>query len=204
MSSFSFSAPLRATGSVPVALRDGTAALRPLGPDEVEALDCVFEQLSAASRFDRYLSSVQRMSGTMRTRLAAVDGHEHVAWLGEVDGRPAAIGRMIRVGPGVAELAFEVVDAHQGRGLGKALLDALTTVGAVSGVQRLEATVLPTNHRSRRLLGTVGMTFRASQGLLEGRGPLRLLQPPVVDRPAVVRTAFDARCPSTSAATGPA
>lgn len=193
MSSFSFSSPLRASTSVPVALRDGPATLRPLDFGEVEPLEAVFERLTAASRYDRYLSGLHRLTGPMRTLLTAVDNRDHVAWLGEVDGAPAAIGRLIRVDPCAAEVAFEVVDAHQGRGLGKALLDTLTTVAAVSGVQRLRATVLPSNHRSRRLLSTIGMTFRVQEGLLEGTGPVQLLRVPVVDRPAVVRLAFEAR-----------
>jgi RimJ/RimL family protein N-acetyltransferase len=190
MTVFLFSSPLRAAGSVLAPIRDGVATLRPLGAGEGEPLEAVFAQLSDASRADRYLTGLHRLTGPMRAALTAVDGRDHVAWLAEVDGRPAALGRFIRVDPCTAEIAFEVVDAHQGRGLGTVLLDTLTTVAGVCGVQRLRASVLPANHRSRRLLGRIGMTFRAEDGLLEGVAPLRLLDPPVVDRPAVVSIAL--------------
>ena len=82
-----------------------------------------------------------------------------------------------------------MVDAYQGRGLGTALLDTVMTVASVSGIDRIQATVLPSNDRSLRLLGGIGMTFRIEDGLLEGTAPVRLLATPVVDRAAVVRLA---------------
>ena len=192
MSVFLYSSPLRQDGaSVATRLRDGRAAeLRPLAPGEVESLQAVFEGLSPTSRADRYLVGVPRLTGSMRSVLTAVDGCRHIAWLASVDGCPAGIARAIRVAPCTAEIAFEVVDEHQGRGLGIALLDAVTTVAAVSGVGRLQASVLPSNHRSRQLLGRIGLHLRPADGLLEAEGPLRLLDPPRVDRPAVVRVAM--------------
>jgi GNAT superfamily N-acetyltransferase len=200
MSVFPFSSPLRHDGaSVAVRLRDGsTADLRPLGPGEVEPLQAVFDGLSPASRKDRYLVGIPSLSSSMRTALAAVDGHRHIAWLASIDGQQAGIARAVRVAPGTAEVAFEVVDEHQGRGLGAALLDAVTTAAAMSGIQRLQASVLPSNRRSRRLLAQVGLRLRPADGLLEAEGPLRLLDPPRVDRPAVVRVAMASTAPRES------
>ena len=63
------------------------------------------------------------------------------------------------------------------------------TVASVSGIDTVHATILPSNHRSMRLLGAIGMRFRAEDGLLEGTAPVRHLATPVVDRAAVVRLA---------------
>lgn len=169
--------------------RGASAALRPLGPGETEPLLAVFDQLSAASRFDRYLAGVPRLPSTMLKALAAVDGHDHVAWLASVAGQPAGIARYVRVGAASAEVAFEVADAHQGRGLGTALLDTITTVASAHGVRRVQATVLPTNAPSLRLLARLGIPLTLRDGLLEGEGPLRLLDPARVDRRAVVALA---------------
>jgi RimJ/RimL family protein N-acetyltransferase len=139
------------------------------------------------------------MPTSMVQALTAVDGHDHVAWLASVAGRPAGIGRYVRTAPCTAEIAFEVVDAWQGRGLGTVLVDVLTTVAAVSGIRTLEATVLPYNKPSLRLLEQVGLSFRASAGQLDGRGRLRLLDVPRVDRPAVVRLALAASATSDEA-----
>jgi RimJ/RimL family protein N-acetyltransferase len=193
MTVFEFSSPLRHDDATVTAdLRDATAFLRPLGPGEDEPLDRVFSGMSPHSRASRYLTGLAGMPESMRRALTAVDGHHHVAWLATVGDEPVGIGRYLRTGPCAAEIAFEVVDAHHGRGLGTLLVDVLTTVAAVSGIHRLEATVLPSNRASLRLLERVGLSFRSSLGTLEGEGPLRLLDPPRVDRPAVVRLAMAA------------
>lgn len=188
MTLFQFSTPIRDTGTaVTVSLRDGLAVLRPIGPGEHGPLNEVFDAMSEQSRFSRYLTSLNQMPSGMRRALTAVDGHDHVAWLASVEGRPVGIGRYIRTAPCTVEVAFEVVDAHQGRGLGTVLVDALSTVAAVSGIRRVEATVLASNKVSLLLLRRIGLSFRATAGQLDGTGELRLLDPPRIDRPAVAR-----------------
>jgi len=192
MSLFHFPSRRWADASLTVSLPGGDAILRPLGPADGAALDEVFEQLSPASREARYLAGLPELPPFLRDVLADVDGRDHVAWLAVVDGRPGGIGRYVRVGPETAELAFEVVDAHQGRGLGTALLDALTTVAMVSGVRRIKASVQPDNHRSRHLLTKVGLALTGDRHLLEGEAPLVLMEPARVNRWAVVRLAMAA------------
>lgn len=175
---------------VHVPLRDGgLAAIRPLRPGEEGALLSVFDQMSPSSRANRYLVGLPALTRNMIAALVAVDGRDHIAWLASVDGRPVGIGRSIRVGPATAEIALEVGDVHHGRGLGTVLLDAVTTVACVNGIRRVEAIALPENRPSQRLLRTIGVSLRSSGPLLEGSGPLRLLDPPRVDRKAVVALA---------------
>ncbi|MGN6129325.1 MAG: GNAT family N-acetyltransferase [Nocardioidaceae bacterium] len=172
---------------VDVRLRDGgRALLRPLDGAEREPLLAVFDAMSSRSRADRYLVAMERLSTAMVTALTDVDGRRHVSWLASVDGVPAGIARYVLAGSGVAEVAFEVVDAHQGRGLGAALLDAVTTVAAARGVRRLRATVHPANAVSRHLVGHLGIPLAFNDGVLEGEGALRLLEPARVDRRAVL------------------
>ena len=190
---FSFTSPLLADrATVPAAIRGGTAHLRPLRPGEPGPLMEVFEASSAASREARYLAPVVRLPGAMVTALTAVDGCHHVAWLATVDQRPAGLARYVRVAgaPGqqvaTAELAFEVVDAHQGRGLGAVLLDTITTVALARGVRRVQATVGAGNTRSRALLERVGLQLAGRGSVLEGEGTLTLMDPPRVERPVVL------------------
>ncbi len=168
MTTFAFTAPLGSTPYVTVPLRGGEARLRPLLAGELAVQRAVFDGLSPASRTDRYLTGVSALTPGMWRALTAVDGHHHVAWLATVEGRPAGIGRFVRVGPCTADIAFEVADEFQGLGLGTALLDTVTTVAAAMRIRRLQATALGTNRRSRRLLSKVGVTLRPSDGLLEG------------------------------------
>jgi RimJ/RimL family protein N-acetyltransferase len=174
-------------GHVVACLADGSAALlRPLRPRETEPLLSVFDAMSSRSRANRYLTGIPRLTPTMLEILAAVDGHRHVAWVATVSGRPVGIARYVEAEPGVAEIAFEVADDHQGRGLGAVLLDTVTTIAAAYGIGRVRATVLPANAPSLRLLARLGIPLTLCDGLLEGEGPLVLLDRPRVDRSAVV------------------
>jgi GNAT superfamily N-acetyltransferase len=194
-----FASPLRSdVASVEVPLDGGSALLRPLRSGEHDVLESVFDRLSPHARRDRYLVGMPRLPKAMRDVLAAVDGRDHVAWLATVADRPAGIGRYIRVGPGTAEVALEVVDAHQGRGLGAAILDTITTVAMISGVSRLQASVLASNHRSLHLLEKVGLRLADGATVLEGESDLRLMDPPRIDRAAVIRVAMGTAQPDGS------
>ncbi|WP_148572060.1 GNAT family N-acetyltransferase [Nocardioides caldifontis] len=189
---FSFVPALAEGATVPAAIRGGTAFLRPLGPGERSPLEAVFEASSAASREARYLAPLVRLPGPMLAALTSVDGCRHDAWLATVDGEPAGVARYVRVderGP-TAELAFEVVDRHQGRGLGAVLLDTVTTVAVARGVRRVQATVGARNARSLQLLAQVGLHLGGHGAVLEDEAPLRLMEPARVERPAILRLAL--------------
>ena len=188
---------------VHVRLRDGgSVLLRPLGSGEVTVLETVFQGLSTPSRRQRFLVPMPRLPGAHRRVLADVDGRRHVAWVALVDGVPVGICRYVATAPDAAELAFEVVDAHQGRGIGSALVDAVTTVAHARGIAWLEATVEPGNLASVSVLARVGVRLALSDGLLEGRGELRLAPSARVNRRAVLALADQlASTASTAAAT---
>jgi RimJ/RimL family protein N-acetyltransferase len=175
-------------GHVVGVLRDGgVVVLRPLGRGEIGPQVAVLDRMSDESRWQRFLTAMPaRLPRSAQAALAAVDGHRHVAWLASVDGSPAGVARSVEYEPGTAEVAFEVVDAHHGRGIGSLLLEAVTTVAACHGVRRLSATVHPGNLASVRLLHHVGVRLRAVDGLLEGTSELRLPTPARLDRAAVL------------------
>jgi GNAT superfamily N-acetyltransferase len=82
----------------------------------------------------------------------------------------AALARFARstTEPVVAEVAFIVADAYQGRGLGHLLLDALRVSAAVDGITTFVASVLAENgpmkslllHRGGRVVGRDGPELR--------------------------------------------
>ena len=188
---------------VHVRLRDGgSALLRPLVGGEVSVLETVFEGLSTRSRRQRFLVPMPRLPSSHRRALADVDGQRHVAWVALVDGGPVGICRYVTTGPGAAELAFEVADAHQGRGIASALVDAVTTVALSRGITWMEATVEPGNFASEAVLARVGIDLFLSDGVLEGRGELRPASPSRINRRAVLALAGQgATSASTAAAT---
>jgi RimJ/RimL family protein N-acetyltransferase len=192
---FAFTSPLRDDAYVTACLNRGEARLRPLRHGELAPQQAVFDGLSEASRTDRFLTGVDRLTPAMWGALTDVDGHDHVAWLATVDGRPAGLARFVRVAPCTAEVAFEVADEHQGLGLGTVLLDTVTTVAAALRIRRLQASVLGTNLASQHLLAGIGLLLHPSDGILEGESLFHLIDRPRVDRPAVLRLAFAAQQP---------
>ena len=101
--------------------------VRPLRRDEGAVLDTVFAGLSPQSRYLRFHSPIPQLAAPVRRALLAVDGRDHVALVAMARGEPVGIARLIRdrLRPDEAEVAFEVVDAWQRRGVGRLLLTAL-------------------------------------------------------------------------------
>ena len=130
--------------------------VRPLTHDAGAALDRVFAGLSPHSRLLRYHAPMPRLPGSVRRALLDLDGRDRLGFVAEVptaDGPlPVGLGRLVRTGPRTAELALEVVDDWQRRGVGRQLLAALHAAAEERGWTALEARVLPGNDRVGRML----------------------------------------------------
>jgi len=141
--------------------------LRPLHRDEGDVLDAVFAELSPRSRYLRFHSPIDGMGPPVRRALLAVDGQHHVALVAvSRRGQPVGIARLIRnrLRPEEAEVALEVVDAWQRRGVGRLLLTALGEEAQRLGVRRLLALVLPENTAAFALLRSVFPVCFARRG----------------------------------------
>jgi RimJ/RimL family protein N-acetyltransferase len=135
---------------------------RRIAPDDTHRLAHAFDQLSPTSRYRRFLAPIKALSDEQLRKLTQVDFVDHTAWVAELTaepGRPfAGVGRWIRstADPTVAEIALTVVDAYQGQGLGKALLQLLGESAVPAGVRWFEANVLGENQPMRALLRSFG------------------------------------------------
>lgn len=127
-----------------------------------EAVDAVFAGLSARSRYLRFHSPTPRLTASARRVLTDVDGERHAAVCARIGGDPVGIARVIKTGECGAEIAVAVVDLWQRRGVGRRLLEELTSVAARLGVAELRGTVLPDNHAMlalvRKVLSGVRLT----------------------------------------------
>jgi GNAT superfamily N-acetyltransferase len=174
--------------SVELVLDDGAVALlRPQHHQETGPLLQVFDAMSERSRARRYLTGMPQLPPSLLRVLTDVGTREHVAWVATVGGTPVGIARYVAVDPTMVEVAFEVVDAHHRRGIGRALLDTIATVACANGFTSVSATVHPANRASVHMLRGIGLRLHPRDGLLEGAAPLRLLEPSRVDRRAVLR-----------------
>ena len=140
--------------------------IRPLRDGDTATVEAVFGRLGDESRRRRFGGTKPRLSESELALLARVDREHHVlvAYL-EGDRRPAAIGRLVRQGHS-AEVAFEVADECQGRGIGTALARSLAADARAAGISELRATVAAGNRRAMSLLSRT--TRRLRTGWLGG------------------------------------
>jgi RimJ/RimL family protein N-acetyltransferase len=153
---------------------DGDAiTVRELVPADRALLAAVFERLSPRSRYLRFLSPLQSLPERTLDRLVDVDGREHVALVALRDDEAVGVARYVRDrrDRGLADVAITVIDAEQGRGLGRRLLVALLDVSGARGLRALTFDVHPDNHVMQRLARSLGARLVWRDGLLHGELP---------------------------------
>ncbi|MEO8674321.1 MAG: GNAT family N-acetyltransferase [Casimicrobiaceae bacterium] len=136
-----------------IALPDGRhVTVRPITPASKPLIAAAMTRLSPESIRRRFFAPRRELSELELHRLTAMDGWNQYA-LGACtradDGTLEGIGvaRFARISENstTAELAITVVDAWQGRGIGRALVGRLVNAAALRGIRELHAIVLPDN-----------------------------------------------------------
>ena len=110
--------------------------IRPLEPAQDAPLHRVFEGLSPRSRFLRYQRAAPALSASAVRALVDLRPGHHVAMAAEMCGEPVGIVRWIRHGHNHAdaEIALEVIDEQQGRGVGRRLTAAAARSALDAGI----------------------------------------------------------------------
>jgi RimJ/RimL family protein N-acetyltransferase len=141
-----------ATYSATETLRDGRRVeIRALKPEDRDGLLAAVGRAGARSLYLRFFAVKRSFSEQEIDFFANVDFVGHVALVALTDegdaGEPTIVGggRYIVVEPGRAEVAFVVVDAYQGQGIGAALMRHLAAIGRSAGLRELIAEVLAEN-----------------------------------------------------------
>lgn len=160
-----------------VVLRDGSGArIRPIRPDDAAQAMHFFERLGPESRYFRFFKVKKDLTPEEITYFTNVDYDDRMALVVEQEGEVVAVGRYDRDEPGssVAEVAFAVVDDHQGRGIGTQLLMLLTNHARQHGVERFEAFVLGENRQMMRVFRNSGyeLTRTLDQGVFTVNFPV--------------------------------
>jgi GNAT superfamily N-acetyltransferase len=119
----------------------------------------VFAGLSERSRRLRFLGAKPRLPERDLDLLVDVGrcGREAVAAVDAVTGRAVGVARFVRdAGAPEAEIAFEVVDEWQGRGVGTRLVGELARLAREQGILRLRAVVDRSNVPALALTRSLG------------------------------------------------
>src|ERR1043165_2275183 len=144
-------------------LRDGSRVeIRALRPEDEAGMLAAIERTSAQSLQRRFFVMKRHFSEKELAFFMDVDFKNHVAVvaIAEEGGREviAGGGRYIVFEPGRAEMAFVVVDAWQGRGVGSILMRHLVKIASDSGLKELTAEVLPENAAMIKVFGKFGFS----------------------------------------------
>ncbi|MDR6507829.1 GNAT family N-acetyltransferase [Arthrobacter oryzae] len=141
-----------------VVLRDGgTAHLRPIHPSDSDAVQAFHTGQSQTSIYMRFFAFKARLSSKELKRFTEVDYKDRVALVITIGGEILGIGRYDRLAdPEEAEVAFNIADAHQGRGIGSILLEHLAAAARENGIRKFSAEVLPENRKMLMVFSDAG------------------------------------------------
>ena len=151
--------------------------VRPLRRGDTATVQAVFDRLGDASRLARFNGHKPRLGEQELRWLAAVDATHH-ALVAYVDGDPdpLAMARLVRSGAS-AEIAFEVADAYQGRGIGSALAQELVADACAAGILEVTALVRSDNRAAlavlSHVLGQLKVSFEGPEMLVRAPLPAR-------------------------------
>jgi GNAT superfamily N-acetyltransferase len=120
--------------------------LRPIRPDDANALVEFHDHLSDRSCYLRFFSLHRHLSAKEVERFTRIDYRDRLALVAEHDGRLIAVGRYDRrPGTAEAEVAFVVADECQHHGIGSLLLDELAGAARDRGITTFVADTLEEN-----------------------------------------------------------
>lgn len=161
----------------------GTVRIRTIRPDDRQGLREHFRALTPESVHARFHELKRELTERELSYYTDVELEEHVGLVATVEGGKAGEGatgadlgsaeRILGVGryivlegtdPPRAEVAFAVLDEHQGRGIGTALFDHLLAIARRHGLGAFEAVVLPDNRRMLRIFEDSGLEVQRRVG----------------------------------------
>ncbi|HZZ08821.1 MAG TPA: GNAT family N-acetyltransferase [Candidatus Binataceae bacterium] len=148
-------------------LRDGGSIhIRAIRADDKDRLLDHFRHMSQDSIYHRFFGLKRSLSDQDLVRFTEIDFITHMALVATLlrDGgeRFIGVGQYVTTGPASAEVAFAVLDEHQGRGVGAVLLDHLGRVARAAGITEFQADVLGDNNRMLEVFAKSGFRVKRS------------------------------------------
>jgi acyl-CoA synthetase (NDP forming)/GNAT superfamily N-acetyltransferase len=141
-----------------VVLGDGTSALlRPIAPSDADALHDFHQRQSAQSRYLRYFSPKPELTPKELDHFTMVDFVDRAAFVVEQHGEFLGWASYERwTNRTDAEVAFQVDDRQQGKGIATLLLEHLAAVAQDNGIERFTAQTLGENRAMLSVFAKAG------------------------------------------------
>ncbi|MEQ8439277.1 MAG: GNAT family N-acetyltransferase [Ilumatobacter fluminis] len=141
-----------------IVLGDGTSALiRPIEPTDAPTLQAFHERQSPESRYRRYFSPKPVLTDDELERFTTVDFVDRAALVVEQHDEFIAWASYERwQNRGDAEVAFQVDDGHQGKGIATLLLEHLAAIAQDNEIERFTAQTLGENRAMLSVFSKAG------------------------------------------------
>jgi RimJ/RimL family protein N-acetyltransferase len=127
--------------------------IRPVEPEDAEALVRMFDRLSPESIYRRFFTQLPSLDGKFLEWFAVADHDKHEGVVYTVGGEIVGVAHYERLkdDPNTAEIAVIVEDDCQRRGIARKLMNRLTRLAGERGIRNLSAVVLTNNQAARSL-----------------------------------------------------
>lgn len=141
-----------------VVLRDGSLAhVRPILPSDGPGVHKFHDGQSEESIYMRFFAPIKHLSDADVHRFTHVDHDERVALVALVADDIIGIARYDRLDDrSIAEVAFNISDHYQGKGVGSVMLEHLAAIASEEGVTQFVADVLPQNRKMMKVFVDAG------------------------------------------------
>jgi acyl-CoA synthetase (NDP forming)/RimJ/RimL family protein N-acetyltransferase len=154
-----------------VVLRDGSVThIRPITPDDADALRRFHNAQSAESIYLRFFAPLKELSDRDVHRFTHVDYRDRVALVATLGDDIIGVGRFDRLeGTASAEVAFNISDRFQGKGIGSVMLEHLAAIARELGIVKFTAEVLPQNRKMMTVFREAGyeVAHRVEDGVVD-------------------------------------
>ena len=153
-----------------IVMRDGTVAhVRPITPADGDALRAFHAGQSDESIYLRFFAPLKTLSDKDVHRFTHVDYTDRVALVAMMRDDIIGVGRYDRIDARSAEVAFNISDHYQGKGIGSVLLEHLAAVAREFGIIKFTAEVLPQNRKMLKVFTEAGyeVSRRIEDGVVE-------------------------------------
>ena len=146
-------------------LRDGrTVEIRAQRSQDREGMRAAIARSSSGALYRRFFAVRREFSEKETDYFLDIDFVNHVALVAVANdaGQPTIVGggRYVVIQPGQAEVAFAIIDAYQGLGIGSALMRHLATLGREAGLHEFIAEVLSENAPMLKVFERSGLAMR--------------------------------------------
>ena len=148
---------------IDAAVRDGTSIkVRPILPDDADGLQEMMTRMSRETVYHRFFQAKERLEPEELEAFTRLDYNDRMALIALRHGKIIGVGRYWRdeATPGVADVAFAVIDEEQGKGIASRLVRYLTNYARQRGIHAFRATVLADNHVMIRVFRNAGYPMR--------------------------------------------